>query len=364
MSMWSSMAAYLGFAPFGAVGIASPYTDPTLKADPLNFVAAELLDFLPSAPITRAQAMGIPPVAKGRQVICGTIAPLTLVKRDASGPVADQPSWLYRTRGILSPSHRITWTLDDLIFYGDSVWLVERAATTDGTVGEILDAVHVPYSLWELGNDRVMRVGIDMDGNVFPEKRPVSSTGYIYFPSHIEGLLMRAAVTLAEGAKTHKAVADRAATPIPVVELHQTDADANLTTRQAEKMVKTFAANRHDPDGVVTFTPAHIELKVHGDKQDLAGAIEAKNGIRVDVASHLGLPAAVLDGSLSTASLTYSTQEGAEETLQGIGLGPWMDTVTGRLSQDDVTPAGTNIRFDASALFTPNPAPTGPNALD
>lgn len=358
------MAAYLGFAPYTSVGLASPYADPSGKADPINFVAAELFDAIPNAPITRAAAMGVPPVAKGRQVICGTIAPLTLVKRDAAGVTADQPSWLYRTSGILSPSHRMTWTLDDLIFYACSLWLVSRELTADGTLGAILDAVHVPFGMWELGNDGVMRVGIDMAGNKLPEKRPVSSTGFIYFPSHIEGLLTRATTTLREASKTHTAVANRAATPIPLVELHQTDADANLSSKKVADMVKKFIRARNDPDGMVTFTPASIELKVHGDKADMSGAVEAKNSIRLDVAAHLGLPAASLDGSLSTSTLTYSTQEGAEETLQGIGLGPWMDTVAGRLSQDDVTPAGTNVRFDASALFTPNPAPTGPITRD
>lgn len=358
------MAAYLGFAPYGSVGMSSPYNDPAGRPDPINFVASELLDALPHLPLDRAAAMGVPPVSKGRQVICGTIAPLTLVKRDENGPTADQPSWLYRTSGILSPSHRMTWTLDDLIFYGCSLWLVSRERNLDGSVGKILDAVHVPFGLWEFGTDGVMRVGIDMAGNKLPEKRPVSSTGYIYFPSHVEGLLTRATTTLREGAKTHAAVANRAATPIPLVELHQTDADANLSDKKIRTMVSKFVKARNDPDGMVTFTPAAIELKVHGDRADMGGAVEAKNSIRLDVAAHLGLPAATLDGSLSTSTLTYSTQEGAEQTLQGIGLGPWMDTVTGRLSQDDVTEAGTNVRFDALALFTPNPAPTGPNVRD
>lgn len=364
MSMWASMAAYLGFAPYGSVGLSSPYNDPAGRPDPINFVAAELLDALPNLPLDRAAAMGVPPVSKGRQVICGLIAPLPLVRRDAAGPTAEQPAWLYRTSGILSPSHRMTWTLDDLIFYGCSLWLVSREARTVGELGDIVDAIHVPFGLWEFGTDGVMRVGVDMNGNRLPEKRPVSSTGYIYFPSHVEGLLARAATTLREASKTHAAVANRAAVPIPVVELHQTDADANISTKKAREMVAKFVKSRNDPDGVVTFTPAAVELKVHGDRADMSGSVEAKNSIRLDIAAHLGLPAATLDGSLSTASLTYSTQEGAEETLQSIGLGPWMDTVAGRLSQDDVTPAGTNVRFDASALFTPNPAPTGPNARD
>lgn len=364
MGTWQALGAYFGFGPVGSVGIASPYRGDVAQAEPLSFVAAELLDYMPSAPVSRAAAMAVPPVSRGRQIICGSIAPLPLVKRDVNGPTDDQPEWLYRTSGILSPSHRMTWTLDDGVFYGESLWLCTREAAPAGELGEIIDAIHVPYTLWELGNDGVMRVGLDMDGRRLPEKRPVNDNGFIYFPFHIEGLLYRAGDTLREGAQLHKTVADRAAVPIPVVELHQNDADANLSKKQVRAMIDAYNKARRDPAGVTTFTPSHIDLRVHGDKAGMDGAIQAKNGVRLDVAAHLGLPAAALDGSLSTASLTYTTEQGAKETLESLGLGPWMDSVTGRLSQDDVTPAGTNIRFDASALFTPNPAPTGQPSRD
>jgi hypothetical protein len=86
--------------------------------------------------------------------------------------------------------------------------------------------------------------------------------------------------------------------------------------------------------------------------------VEARNAVRLDVANMTGLPAASLDGSLSTASLTYSTQEGARTELAD-ALRGWTDPISARLSQDDVVPRGQRVRFDVTDLATPTPTATG-----
>lgn len=305
--------------------------------------------------VTRDVAMAIAPVAKARQVLTGTVAPLPLVAVRKGEVLADQPRWLQHTDGMLSPTYRMTWTLDDMLFHGESLWRVRRGAPTgEGLPGPILDAWHIPYSSWEVTHEGHIKV--------LGEYVPASSC--IYFPGHVEGLLTRGRVTLLSAIATEQSVQRRAATPIPLVEIHQTDADSPLSQAEADAYVAKYNARRKDPDGVTMFTPAHIEVRTHGDKADSGHLIEARNALRLDIANHTGLPASVLEGSLSTASLTYSTNEGAKENLASLGLGPYMDTLSGRLSQDDVTPQGTAIRFDAEYLFNPNPSPTGPVTED
>jgi phage portal protein BeeE len=98
---------------------------------------------------------------------------------------------------------------------------------------------------------------------------------------------------------------------------------------------------------------------VFGDKADSVVAVQARNMARLDVANLTGVPAALLEGSVSTASLTYSTHEGQRNEFVDFALNPYIDAIASRLSQDDIVPRGQRVRFDLSDLYTTTPAPTG-----
>ncbi|MGO8609807.1 hypothetical protein ACC848_43405, partial [Rhizobium johnstonii] len=57
------------------------------------------------------------------------------------------------------------------------------------------------------------------------------------------------------------------------------------------------------------YTPHNIEVKTHGQAStDLF--VEGRNAAVLDIARLLNLPASLLDGAQSQASLTYVTTEG------------------------------------------------------
>jgi phage portal protein BeeE len=66
-----------------------------------------------------------------------------------------------------------------------------------------------------------------------------------------------------------------------------------------------------------------------------------------------------MDASLSTASLTYSTQEGQRNEFADFTLPYWLEPIQQRLSLDDVVPSGQRVRFDLTDLYTTTPSPTG-----
>ncbi len=67
-----------------------------------------------------------------------------------------------------------------------------------------------------------------------------------------------------------------------------------------------------------------------------------------------------MDASLSTASLTYSTQEGQRNEFADFTLPYWMEPIQQRLSMDDVVLPGERVRFDLTELFTVPNSPNGP----
>lgn len=303
------------------------------------------------APISRAEAMTIPAMSKARQLICATIAKLPLKAAIGADLLEDkkQPRWTYRTDGLVSPFLRMIWTVDDLLFYGQSLWQVDRGAD-----GFPIRAERVPYEWWK----------VTAQGAITIHDVPQNANDVIYFPGSVEGIIDKDASSLRSAQAIASAVESRSKTPIPVMEIHATQPEDQPTPDEAKALVKAYNSARRDPDGVTVYTPATVQLIPHGDRSDSGFMVEGRNAVRLDIANLSGVPAALLDGSVSTASLTYSTQEGRRNEFVDYGLSIWMESIAGRLSLDDVVPSGQRITFDQTDFLTTLPSPTGADVQD
>jgi hypothetical protein len=125
---------------------------------------------------------------------------------------------------------------------------------------------------------------------------------------------------------------------------------------EIDEMIADWEAARKA--GGTAFVPHGFDVIPHGDvKTDLY--VEGRNMARLDVANYLQVPASLLEGSLTTASLTYSTREGERSDFIDTCLTYWGGAIEARLSLDDATPDGTAIRFDYTSLqAVPAPATT------
>jgi hypothetical protein len=300
-------------------------------------------------PVTRAEAMRVPAIAKARATLVTFAAGSPLVA--LAGEVRSVKPWMQRTNGMLSPWHRMAWTMDDVFFYGWSCWVAALGADNFP-----LTCDRMPYGAWAVDQDQRI-VYNDTDDPRKGEPIP----GAFLIPGPSEGILDNMSGTIRAAANLERSWAGRVRQPIPVVELHETT-PGHIKKEEAAELVRGYNRNRLDPDGATLYTPAAVELRVHGEVSTDT-LVEARNAIRLDVANFTNLPAAALDGSLSTASLTYSTQEGKESDIaQGVRY--WTDPVAARLSQDDIVPAGTRTRLDFGQFLSAAPIPTGPVVED
>lgn len=298
------------------------------------------------APMTRAEAMRVPAMAKARAIITGTLAKQPLGLYDNGTPVTPLPRWMQATNTELPVWHRMAWTLDDLIFSGWSLWVKDGA-------GYDFDAMRVPFDLWQFNAFGGIEISVNGDWV------PVRGDEVILFVGPQEGMLDLAADTLRGARAVEKTILDRARTPYSAIDIKQTDGTA-LEPEEIDDLIEDFIASRRDHDGSsIGYVPGGIELEYHGEKPEML--IEARNAYRLDVAAFANLPGQILDASLSTASLTYSTQEGRRNELLDYSLGYWADPIASRLSQDDVVEPGLSVRFDMTdfvALITNPAAPT------
>jgi hypothetical protein len=289
--------------------------------------------------VTRDQALSLPPVAKGRDAI-QAIATLPLEAFRGEGRIEPQPAWLNRS-AYGSPWLRLQATVDDLIFDGTALWWLDRGARTT-----IIDAHYVERDEWS----------IDPDGRILVQGDTVDVGQVCLFSGPIPGgLLTRGRVTITAGLDLESTWAGRVASPAPLVELHQTTDDV-LEDDEIAEMLANWSAARRSLTGAVAYTPASITAIIHGQSMsDLL--IAARNQLAVDIASHMGLPVSTTNASLATSTLTYKTQATESSALYE-ALIPWQTAITARLSEDDITPAGTRTAFDNSRYAAPTGAQT------
>lgn len=334
----SAPARALGIGVPGVtqVGIVSPWQDSSTLA---HIAYSEL--FAGGADIVdRAAAMRVPPIKRGRAILVGSIADLPLEAGSWSAgewvPAKRQPTWLNRSTTAQTPFHRMANTVDDLIFHGWSLWALNRSET-----GTILDAVHVQRSRWSF--DAQAPLGIRLG-----DKPLTDAASVILFQGPDEGLLATGADVVRGARAMDAAWVGRAQNPSPLIVLHETERNG-VTQDEAEQYVKAWSAARVSPTGAVGFLPSTLNLETPGNGGDADMFIGGRNAIRLDVANLLNLPASLLDGSTATASLTYQTAEGEFSQLNE-WLSYWIAPIEARLSQADVTPQGTVVRFDRSTL--------------
>lgn len=344
--------------PFSAASsVMLPTTSPYSPTPQLpQMVIADLYSDadLYDLPLSREEAMRVPAVARSRNLLVSTIAkfPLRALRRDpATGVDTDVTSdyaWLYRTNNSVSPYERLAWTVDDLIFHGCSVWLLDRGAPAEGGRRPILNAEWCPPRHWRIVNDNG-ELRLHVDGVAIADER------FLLINSPFEGLLNIAQRTLRGARDIEKAWVGRIRNPIPLIDLHRVDDD--MTDTEVTDMVKAWSAARRNDEGAVASTPASVQLQVHGEIQHEL-FVEGRNAIRTDIGSFLNVRVAMIDGTIGVDSLTYTTKDGERNSFYEFDLPFCTDPITARLSLDDVVPRGTRVRFDMYEAFN-LPTPTG-----
>lgn len=320
-------------AGLGSTGLVpevrSPFTDGQLTA----IVWADLLgdEF---APVTRAAAMAIPAVARQRHLIAGSAARCPLVAMTGDTVDANQPSWLYRTDSPVSVYHRTLWTVDDLIFYGWSLWTRTRAAGTTFP----LDAVRVPYERWSF----------DKTGNVLVDNEPVKADDVILIPGAHEGIVNFGGSAIRRAIDNANAASTAARNPSAYLELHYTGEEP-LKDTEIDALIARWAKARRGENGGVSYTGRNVELKEHGTHESHL-LIEGRNADAVDMSRLVSSPAAMADATNAGASLTYETTDGRNGEFIDYGVSLYTDPIAARLSLDDCVARGHRVAFDFSTI--------------
>lgn len=324
-------ALRLNRASTGNGPVVPQISSPWQTGDLSSIVWADLLD-AEWMPVTRGEAMGVPAYARARHLLAGAVAGCPLVEVADDVPTPDQPAWLNRSDGSVSTYHRMLWTLDDLLFSGWSLWVVDRV---DGLV---TGADRVPAELWQFGTDQTVMI----DGT------PARAADVVLIPGPHEGIVNYAQRSIRAAAKLERAAARHASNPVPSVELHQ-EQDIDITAAERDELVQSWITARSGEGGAVGFTSYGVRAYAMGQVPEQL-LVEGRNAAAVDAARNVSVPAAMLDATNAGASLTYETTEGRSGQFLDYGVALYLDAIAARLSLDDVVAPGRAVRFDTSRM--------------
>jgi hypothetical protein len=308
---------------------------------PLNPILPDVYRYglVGAVPFGRTEAMSVPPIARARNLLAPTIARIPLRAYRGDEPIDPQPGWIGRTDTIQPAFQRMVWTVDDLIFFGESLWLCERGADGFPALAD-----RVPYEDWQ----------VDDDSRILVDGAPVDESAAIYIAGFHEGILNFAGRAIREAADLERSARDTARAPFKL-ELHQVSGDP-LTGDEISELIGQARTAIADNQGVL-YTNQAIQAIVHSYTAENL-LTEGRNYAAVDMARIVGVPAATIDAVLSGSGITYQTGPMLNEALIDYGAAGYLSAISSRLCQNDVTPNGQTVAFDVEAFIGPVPTDT------
>jgi phage portal protein BeeE len=291
---------------------------------------------------TREEAMSIPTVARGRNIICSSIASIGLevVDRSTGLDVEDGTPRVIRTPDPRVPgSATYVWTCEDLLFYGYAYWQITELFADTFRVRSVqrVSPVRVTIQTNSLATEIEYYM---VDGT------PVPNSGIgslVVFNGNDEGLLNRAGKTIRTGAELERAAAMYAREPVPSMVLKSNG--TALPADRITKLLDSWGTARRNRS--TAFLNADVTMEAVGFDPEKLQLNQARSYVSTELARALGIPAYYVDAETGS-SMTYSNATTQRQTLLDFSLIPLMTSISERLSMPDFVPQSQRVEYDLS----------------
>ena len=291
---------------------------------------------------TREEAMSVPTVARGRNIICSSIASIGLevIDRSTGMEIEDGTPRVIRTPDPRIPgSATYVWTCEDLLFYGYAYWQITELFADTYRVRSVQRISPARVTI----QTNALATEIDyymVDGVRVPDSGVGS---LVVFNGNDEGLLNRAGKTIRTGAELERAAAMYAREPIPSMVLKSNG--AALPADRIRSLLDAWGASRRNRG--TAFLNADVSLETLGFDPEKLQLNQARSYVATELARALGIPAYYVDAETGS-SMTYSNATNQRQTLLDFSLIPIMTSIQERLSMPDFVPQSQEAKYDLS----------------
>jgi HK97 family phage portal protein len=327
------------------MGIFSRKESNTSKSDLLAQYAPQVLSnnytYIMSPTIDRASSLEIPSVVRARNLICGTIAAMPLeLYRKSTGEELGKPVWMDQPSPNQPRALTISYTVDSLLFYGWALWKITSRYAEDGRPASF---EWVPNSritpLYE-GFNNYYIAGYEIDGVQY------SNDDVVTFQSLNDGILTTGARVLRGALDLEIASTLAAATPMPSGYIKNTGAD--LDPKEVQGLLAAWKSARQNRSTAYLTSTLEYSPTSFTPKDMMYN--EAKQDYATQIARLCNVDAFYLSADANN-SMTYSNLLDSRKQFVSLTLQPFITAIEDRLSMNDVTAIGNEVRFDLDKSF-------------
>lgn len=321
----------MGFFDFWKTSeVESPWAD---NSHLETITLADLYGLTPDQmPVNRTSAMSIPSLAKGRNLICSSVARLPLVARKDNGLLSPQPMLLNQLQNGVPNITTLSWAVDAMMFYGRA-WFIIESRLTNGQPSALR---WVPENKADVENGRLVKAF----------DKPVKPSDSIRIDAIHEGIISFGKNAIREATLLEKLAAEVGSNPIPHTVLRQKEG-ADLTKTERDELLAHWRAARSKQGGSVAYLNKAVEADFQGQPAENL-LIDGRNQSSLQMARLLSLPAWAVDANVKGQSLSYSNMASRNRELLD-AINPYMEAIEQTLSM--WFPYGTKIEFDSSELL-------------
>ena len=299
----------------------------------------------------RNRAMSVATISRARDLMASVIAcmPLKMYNEMWNGDDMEQVNiaprtWLRQPDPSVTYNFLMAWTFDDLFFYGRAFWYI-TARTQDGypTAFTRLPAGSVTTQ------DQAGPVWFAPSKEVYFQGNMIDPKDLVQFLSPVQGIVYMSEQTVATALKLEAARYRNAESSIPAGVLKQTGGEPLSATELADLASAFNAARATNQTAALNEFLSYTETTATPDKMLL---IDAANYQALECARLTNVPPYLV--GVSTGSYSYQSSEQARADLYIFGVKAYADCIAATLSQNNVLPRGTYVKFDTSSYLEEN----------
>ena len=293
--------------------------------------------------VSRHDAMSVPSVARARNLICGTVASIPLeYYKTSTGEVIAPPRWIKQLSKSQPSFVTLTWMVDSLLFYGVAYLLVTERYAEDGR----------PASFEWVANTRVTFT-TDLYGihvtQYYVDASAVDMNDIVTIQGFDEGVLDRSGRTIQAAIDVDRAAAQNSANPQPAGFLKNSGAD--LPPNEVQGLIAAWKRARQN-NSTAYLTSTLDYSPVSFSPKDMMYN-EAVQNLSTQVARAMNVPAYYLSADQNT-TMTYANVQDERKQFYALSIEPYIQAIQSRLSMDDISTSGHEVRFAVFDTFLKN----------
>jgi len=297
----------------------------------------------------RNRAMSVPTISRARDLMASVIGCMNLKmytemwngSEMEKMPLAPR-TWLRRIDPTLPNNFILSWTFDDLFFFGRAFWYI-TSRTADG----------YPASYTRLPAAMVQT--LDQSGPVWfaPSKDIVFNGGgldpndVVQFLSPIQGIIYMSEQSVATALKLEGARYRNSSSAIPSGILKQTGGEPLSAQELADLAAAFQAARETNQVAAINEFLSYTETATSPDKMLLIDSAEFQ---AMEMARLCNIPPYL--AGISVGSYSYQSSAESRMDLWTFGVRAYADCIAGTLSQNSILPNGTYVEFDVEQYLT------------